>query len=130
MKDALIQLMKDIVTAYDTGGIIVAHQLEFDGGVIYEELGRCGLTDMQAKWAEMVKKGFCTMSPQVGRWLLRSNGKEVGPSTVQHTVRLNELAKMVLPQQDNIKQHDAECDAKLCRDIFVAIVEIVRRGSV
>ena len=126
LKDVLNEFMKDVIAAFDAGGIIIAHQIEFDGGVIYEELGRCGFTDLQMKWATMVKNGFCTMNPSIGRWLLRCNGKEVGPSTVQHTIRLNELAKMILPQQHQIKQHNAECDAKLCRSIFIAIVEKVQ----
>ena len=91
--------------------------------VIYEELGRCGFTELQTKWMTMVRNGFCTMNPAIGRWLLRSKGEDVGPATAQHTLRLNELAKMVVPERDVIKQHDAECDAKLCRWIFVAIVE-------
>ena len=110
LKDVLNEFMNDVVTAFESGGTLTAHQIEFDGGVIYEELGRCGFTDLQIKWKTIVKKGFCTMNPYIGRWLLMCHGKEVGPDTVQHTIRLNELAKMVLPTHKEIKQHDAECD--------------------
>ena len=82
LKEALSAFMEDAVAAYDGGGKIVAHQIEWDGGVIYEELGRCGLTALQSKWASMITTaGFCTMAPHIGRWLLRCCGKEVGPST-------------------------------------------------
>ena len=122
LKDVLNEFMKDVMTAYDDGGIIVAHQIEFDAGVIYSELGRCGLNDLQTKWMTMVRKGFCTMSPSLGRWLLKCNGEDIGATTVQHALGLNKVAKLILPEHDEIKHHDAECDAKLCRMTFVALV--------
>ena len=123
LKDVLNEFMKDAMKAYDEGGMIIAHQIEFDAGVISQELSRCGLTDLQTQWMVMVKKkGFCTMSPSLGRWLLKCNGEDVGPATVQHALGLNKVAKLILPEQDEIKHHDAEFDAKLCRMIFVALV--------
>ena len=80
----------------------------------------------------MVKKGFCTMNPSIGRWLLKCNGEEVGLTTVQHTLGLSKVANMILPERDEMKHHDVECNAKLCRLIFVAIVEkaIMQKGLV
>ena len=47
LKDVLNEFMKDVMAAYNEGGIIVAHQIEFDGGVIYQELGVASLTYKQ-----------------------------------------------------------------------------------
>ena len=80
----------------------------------------------------MVRKGFCMMNPSLGRWLLKCNGEDVGPTTVQHPLGLHKVAKLILLENDKIKDHDAECDAKLCRMIFVALVEkaSMQRGLV
>ena len=123
LKDVLMEFMTDAMKASKDGGIVVAHQIEFDAGVIFEELGRCGFINLQNEWATIARNGFCTMSPVVGRWLLQSSNEEVGPTTVQHTLRLNELAKMIIPEQQVTKQHDSEYDAGLCRSIFLAIAE-------
>jgi len=124
LKDVLIEFVEDVIKASDEGGMIIAHQIEFDAGVISQELNRCGLTDLQAQWMKIVRqRGFCTMSPSFGRWLLKCNGEDVGPTTVQHALGLIKVAKLILPEQDEIKHHDAESDAKLCRMVFVALVE-------
>jgi len=123
LKDVLSEFMTDVTQAYKDNGIIVAHQIEFDAGIIYQELGRCGFVNFQNEWTTIARHGFCTMSPMIGRWLLQNNNEEVGPTTVQHTLRLNQMAKMIIPDREVIKQHDAECDATLCRWIFVAIAE-------
>jgi len=125
LKDVLNEFMMDAMNAYKDGGIVIAHQIEFDAGVIYEELGRCGFTDLQKEWTTIAKNGFCTMSPVVGRWLLQSNNEDAGPTTVQNTLRLDQMAKMIIPERGVMKRHDAECDAILCRWIFVALVQIV-----
>ena len=55
LSDVLNEFVEDVMTAYDEGGTVVAHQIEFDAGVTYEELGRCGFTDLQTKWMTMVR---------------------------------------------------------------------------
>ena len=126
LKDVLREFMKDVSDAVDGDGIVVAHQIEFDAGVIYHELGRCGYTDLQSKWADIARRGFCTMSPSIGRWLLKSSGEDVGPITAQHTLGLSKVARMIIPKRQHTKPHDAECDANMSRWIFLAILEQAR----
>jgi len=86
LKDVISEFMMDVMKAYQDGGIVVAHQIEFDAGVIFEELGRCGFTYLQKESTTIAKNGFCTMSPVVGRWLLQSNNEDAGPMTVRNTL--------------------------------------------
>jgi hypothetical protein len=37
---------------------------------VRQELGRCGLLRLQQVWASVARKGYCTMNPTLGRWLL------------------------------------------------------------
>ena len=129
LRDVLCEFMADVKYAYQNDGIIVAHQIEFDAGVIYEELGRCGLTDLQKQWASIVRNGFCTMSPHVGRWLLKSKGSDIGPDTVQHTLGLQQVARLIIPDRAETKTHDAGYDATMSRQIFLAILEHTQKSD-
>ena len=126
LEHVLSEFMTDVTNAHKDGGIVVAHQLEFDAGVIYEELGRCGLIKLRNEWSMLARKGFCTMCPRVGRWLLQGCNEDVGPDTVQHALGLRRVANILVPERVEGKQHDAECDAKLCHAIFLTIAERAR----
>ena len=124
LEDVLREFMADVTHACESGGRVVAHQLEFDAGVIYEELGRCGLDALRDEWACIARKGYCTMNHVVGRWLLECSGSEVGPPMVHHTLRLDVMLRLLLPQHSAMlaEWHDARADAQMTRLIYVAML--------
>ena len=128
LTDALQQFMAEVVDAHGKGGRVVAHQIEFDYRVIYEELGRCGLTSLQQTWTEIAKAGYCTMHLLLGRWLVERSGEEVGPPTRQHTLSLDVMLRLLLPEKAATiaKKHDAGADAEMTRLIYIAAVKLAR----
>ena len=129
MCEVLSKLVEDAMAVYNEGGIVTAHQIEFDAGIIYKELGRCRLYNLQEKWDTIVRNGFCTMSPSFGKWLLQDNGAHMGPQSIHYALGLKPTARLILPQQYDFKHHDAEHDAKLCRMIFVESAEKIRAST-
>ena len=69
LREAMVEFMGDIQQAAQQGGRVVIHHLEFDAGLIANELVNAGLEDLMEAWVEIAKKGFCTMDPDVGKWL-------------------------------------------------------------
>jgi DNA polymerase III epsilon subunit-like protein len=123
LTEVLQEFMCDVKGAYASGGRLVAHQIEFDYRVIYEELGRSRLTTLQEEWKSMGRQGYCTMNPIAGRWLLESAGQEVGPPTAKHTLRLGTMLRLLLPDDTGIlqKKHDAGADAQMTRLVYIAL---------
>ena len=48
------------------------------------------------------------LSDVIGRWLLESNGEDVGPTKAQHALGLNKVARNILPNHQHTMAHDAE----------------------
>lgn len=125
LADVLGEFMRDVSQACARGGRICAHQLEFDAGVVDEELRRCGLLDLQATWGRIARSGYCTMNPPVGRWLKQCSGHDVGPENKQHTLGLTYMARLLglCPDSFQKRHHDAEHDAQMTRFIYAALLE-------
>ena len=96
-------------------GRVVCHHLEFDAGIIDNELARCGLEHLRPEWATAVRKGCCTMCPEIGRWVRTCFGRDTGPPTAKNTMRLKELAGWLIPRNAELlaKHHTAGADAEL-----------------
>lgn len=129
LAEVLKDFMKDVKEAFRKGGRVVAHQIEFDYKIIYEELGRCGLAELQAEWREVAMRGYCTMNPVLGKWLLHCSNEEIGPRT---TMNLANMLHWLLPDQEEIvkdlvaKRHNAGADAQMTRLAYVAVLTRIR----
>ena len=121
----LEEFMHDILQAVSKGGRICAHQLEFDAGVIEQELRRCGLHGLEAEWRRIARCGYCTMNPEVGKWLKQNAGHDTGPETKQHTLGLTYTMRLLglCPDTFQHRQHDAENDAAMARLIYIVLLE-------
>ena len=125
LKEVMEEFMKDMVELCESGGRVVAHQLEFDAGLILEELQRCGLTHLQKQWSEIARAGYCTMNPDVGRWLKICAGAQVGPK--QEVLSLTDSLDKLLPGASRtFKAHTPEDDAQMARLIFLALLQRAR----
>jgi hypothetical protein len=92
-----------------------------------QELGRCGLPELQEVWASVARKGYCTMNPMLGRWLLEASGAEFGLPTAQHALGLPDVLRLLAPEHTCLLQRarDASCDAQTARWVYMALVDRV-----
>eukprot|EP00973_Karenia_brevis_P070229 9761275-Karenia_brevis.AAC.3 len=124
LADVLVDFMRDVSEAVLLGGRVCAHQLEFDAGVIATELQRCGLDELHSHWLRIARRGYCTMNPDAGRWLLMRAGHDVGPETKQHTLGLIRTLQILGLASDDDKrpQRDAAYDARMTRLVYLALL--------
>ena len=128
LRAVLSEFMDDVLSAYHRGGRVVCHHLEFDAGIIKEELERCGFNQLAEQWAAVARRGFCSMDPELGRWLSTCHGKECGPPTSKITMKLKELVGYLLPGSAKLLQayHTAGADATLHLQLYFKLQEMAR----
>lgn len=131
LTEVLRDFMEDIISAFKRGGRVVAHHLEFDAGIIKNELARCGLHDFADQWASMVRRGTCTMDPEIGRWARTCFGKEAGPETSKPIVGLKQMMHWFVPGGGPLvaKHHDAGADAQMHRLLYIALLDFVKQAA-
>ena len=66
--EALQIMVTDVLKHWSNGARVVSHSLPIDTGLIYEELCRAGLFQLQTDWVDAIRGGICTMDPDVGSW--------------------------------------------------------------
>ena len=97
----------------------MAHQLEFDGGIVLEELNWCNLVGLQKVWTNAARNGYCTMNPEIGRWI-RQNCGEDGTSESKPCVGLKRTTELVLPHRLEFlvaNHHKADVDSLVAGEI-------------
>ena len=131
LADVLEEFVRDASEACARGGRVCAHQLEFDAGLIDEELRRCGLPDLRKTWQQIARAGYCTMNPAVGRWLKECSGEDVGPETTKPIVGLTKTMRLLGLCPDSLQQrhHDAEHDARMAQLIYATLLNHARKDS-
>ena len=128
LPDVLREFMEDVLEWCDRGGRVVAHHLEFDAGIILNELARCGLHELHDAWKRVAHKGFCTMDYEVGRWVYGCMGQEVGEETAKHIIGLASIVPLLKDplSDEHIKmlkqQHQADVDAQLTWLVYAALL--------
>ena len=95
-------------------------------GIIMRELGRCGLDHVKDQWRTIVQRGFCSMDPEIGRWLRKYSGQDCGPESAKNTRSLKDLVKDVLPASVGLleRQHCAGVDSLLHLRLYFKIQEM------
>ena len=70
LQELLIELMQDVSEVRSLGGRLVARHLEFDAGIVMEELARAGLSHLQQSWRDFAQggrlhngPGCCSLDP-------------------------------------------------------------------
>ena len=89
------------------------------------ELERAGLDELRAVWLNIAKQGFCTMSPEVARWVLQNADAEIASATANHLLTLDRMVDFLLPEDSKLlaRRHRAGVDAKLVFQIFLVLLE-------
>jgi DNA polymerase III epsilon subunit-like protein len=106
LADVLREFMDDLHSALTCKAVrIVAHHLEYNATVVEQELGRAGLIDERDRWVRLAScRGYCTMNPKLGRWLLMRNDDEVGDETKQHTKTFAATLDLIWGGYSKVKQ--------------------------
>ena len=114
-------MVSDVLNCCSHGGRIVAHHLEFDAGVIYQELGRSGSEHLKDPWAKAVREGVCTMDPNIACWVRSILGIGEIPRSIP--MRLLDMVNGLLTETTELcsQHHSAGNDAimhfLLCREL-------------
>ena len=127
LADVLRDFMKDVSEVYHRGGRICAHNLEFDAGVIGEELKRCGLEELWVEWDQIARGGYSCMNPEAGRWLLECSGEDAGAETKKHILGQEKTLRLLGIWCDNfcqeLKADKASTNARLTRLVYAKMLE-------
>ena len=126
LQEVLIEFMQDVSDARALGGRLVAHHLEFDAGIVMEELARAGLTHLQQSWREFAQGGVCTMDPDIAHWTRDMLSMEQVPW--KSALKLEVMCSKLLPDCKGLmsKKHSAGADAQLVTMLFH---ELSRRAT-
>ena len=129
LERVLTDFMDVVRVVVERGGRIVAHNLNFDATIIYNELANCGLERYQAEWSKAAKAGCCTMDPEIGKYLRTCFGQDTGQE--RNTMSLKGLVRTLLPGSAPLleKHHTAGADAELCMRLYVEICKIARTSE-
>ena len=129
LADALAELMRDALDVSNRGGRLVCHHLEFDAGIIAQELLRCKMADASKLWAKIARAGLCTMDPHIGSWVRQSFNEEVHEPFTRNTLTLQELMRRLLPERSDMlaKHHTAGADACMVLEVVFALHELASK---
>ena len=118
LQAALIEFMRDVSETRALGGRLVAHHLEFDAGIVMEELARAGLSHLQDLWREFATCGVCTMDPDIAHWTRDMFCMEQVPW--KSAIKLEVMCSKLLPGCKHLmsKRHSAGIDAQLVTTLF------------
>ena len=76
LHDVLKEFMRAAIRVYDMGGRVVIHHLEFDAGVIDEELRVAGLDLERLQLHMIANRGICTLDLDLWKWVQHYFGRE------------------------------------------------------
>jgi DNA polymerase III epsilon subunit-like protein len=110
----------------ELGGCIVAHNLEFDAGIIENELNNAGLAHLCDDWACIAKAGVCTMDEDIMKWAIACHGGSTERPNTQNALNfmgLQNAVKHFLPNSPNVRdlldmKGDAGADAQMHRLLY------------
>ena len=125
LRDVLEELLVDVEDMRQRGGRLVCHNAEFHFGIVARELSRCGLQQLLVTWEAVAMNGFCTMNPEMGRYVREYDQQDAGPSTAKNTLSQKEMARRLLPESAHVSggHHSTGVDA----EFHYRIVRAMRR---
>lgn len=131
LAQVLTEFLDDMLAARQAGGRVVAHHLEFDAGIISNEIDNAGLASRKTEWETFVRAGFCTMDPAVSTWVRQCAGTAVAPEAHQNILKLPAMVAALRPYGSwpHWVQHVAGDDAHIHFAVYGALVELVRRAD-
>ena len=126
LADVLEQFMQAIWSLHKSGGVVVSHHLEFDAGIIDEELQRCGMDEWQSLWRTVAMQGVCTLDLSIQDWFQTACGRMKGPGEKTLVLNLKDsvmlfYSKSPLARDLLLEAHTAGADAELHLLLYQAL---------
>ena len=125
LRTVLGQIVAEICSHCSGGARLVSHHLEFDAGMIAQELGHAGLEHLRGPWVDAAKRGVCTMQPGIGNWVRDMVGILDVPWFIP--MKLSTLFEAMVPHRRDLlrKHHTAGCDSLMHWLVCQALVQRV-----
>ena len=126
LRSVLEEFLLDVADVVNMRGVVCAHQIEFDAGVIALEMERAGLAGKHDMWEQSVSEGFCTMNYNVSKWSCRTYFDQFGCDYSLGRIApvgLHDMVLALVPEEYKLLQrhHDAGEDAKMTMKIVEAL---------
>jgi hypothetical protein len=129
LEAVLAEFLDDVAAVHARGGRAVAHHIEFDAGVIANELARAGLGHRREEWLAIARAGCCLMDPDVGTWLRERAGIERSVDRVRNAMRLPAMvAALAHTSGGGSASTAATTDACVNVAVFRALQELLGRS--
>ena len=130
LRFVLEEFLCDVAHVVNMGGVVCAHQIEFDAGVISLEMERAGLASKHDMWVQCVSEGFCTMNYHISKWSCSAYFDQFGCDWNlgrNAPVGLHDMVLALAPEEYSLLQrhHDAGEDAKMTMKIVHALQQKV-----
>ena len=133
------RFMQVMTRAHERGGRLVVHHLEFDAGIIDRELANSGLEQWRPRWHYIAWQGFCTMDPDVGKWVQMCRGRvfDVCEDSVA-VMGLDTIISLLAPTMPATKDveefrlhrvHTAGADARMHSLIYIVLRDLALKAS-
>ena len=135
LRVALGRFMDALCLVDSLGGRLVVHHLEFDAGIIDNELENAGLHHLRPRWCEIARKGFCTMDPDVGAWVQACRGRDVQRGEDgRQALSLAKAVNLLVPKDEATQHllqnaHTAGADAQLHRLVYIALLSLLQESG-
>ena len=131
---ALEEFMRAAWSIHELQGVVVAHHIEFDAGVLDEELHRCGLDSWRPYWHIIATGGVCTMDPDIQAWIQHTFGNDRGAGEKALVMNLRQSIMLFYNTAGSIrdlmkKAHTAGADAEMHLLLYQALRDLAAKGS-
>ena len=134
LTDVLSEFCADLFqAAREHDARLVCHHLEFDAGILWNEMARSNMKEESRQFGLLVEKGLCTMNPEIGKWLRQAWGEDAGNSDTggrgdANPLKLKVLAHKLLKEskEELAKHHTAGADSVLHRRLGYALYGLSR----
>ena len=129
----LEEFMAAAWSVHEAGGVVVSHHLEFDAGIIDEELKRCELKLWRQRWQIIASQGICTLDVDIQEWLQKASGKAQISGEKTLVMSLKDSIGVLYKNDNNIrsllkKAHTAAADAELHVLLLHALRNLAKRA--
>ena len=129
LEQVLEKFMQAVWSLHEAGGVVVSHHIEFDSGVIDEELRRCGMEQWRARWHTLASKGICTLDLNIQDWFQSACGRFKGPGERTLVMNLKDSVMLFYANCAHVKElvkkaHTAGADAELHVLLYQALREL------
>ena len=99
----------------------------------FDEDLRAGMIEEHKEFREAARKGFCTMEPNVDKWVRICFGKDTSEKNlVENIMGVKELVQMLMPDRaGNLlkKHHNALADAEMHLAFFAGLCQLAEKNA-